>query len=367
MLAAIIICLLVFFLWTIINSMFLPSLPKEAKLNAYPLISVLVPMRNEMRNAQAFIHNIQQLTYPNMEVIVLDDQSTDLTKSILHKAIGLDRRFRMISGKPLPVGWVGKVHACDQLQKLANGDYLLFIDADVRLQPQTIEKSLMLLQTKRAKLLSGFPSFEVPTLLSKLLVPMQHFVVMLHLPIALANWTITPATTAVNGAFMFFEHAAYRKMGTHRAVHSSLVEDVHIARKMKEQGYRVLLANITKNVSCRMYATNGETWEGFLKNIFVGVGRSIPIVIFLTIFYSVFYILPMFLLVYGVVTFQPLYVLPYVILTLQKAFVDWKSNQQLYISCLMPLSATALVAVLWGSTWKAWRKQPYNWKGRNYL
>ncbi|PAQ14679.1 glycosyl transferase family 2 [Bacillaceae bacterium SAOS 7] len=358
--------LVIFVLWTWINAQFLPKLPQKAQVQGKPLVSVLVPLRNEERNAKGLVQSLQSLTYPHLEFILLDDQSTDQTLTILQETIGQDRRFQLLTGKELPPDWVGKVYACHQLQQQAKGDYFLFIDADVRLKPSIIKRSLTLLQQKNAKLLTGFSAFEVPSFLNKLLVPMQHFVVLFHLPIVLANYTNLSATTAAHGAFMLFERTTYQKIGGHQAVRASLVEDVHFARQLKKQGERVLLANITEQVICRMYETNREAWEGFLKNIYIGLGRSPLLVFCLTLFYSVFYIIPLIWLIYGLVSGQWLYCIPYLLTVLQRFYVDKLTNQRKFIAWLMPLSALAFIAIMHASMCKSWLKQSYQWKGRQY-
>lgn len=366
MLFILILCLTIFVIWTFLNALCLPRLPKQATLERTPLVSVMVPMRNEERNAASIIQCLKSLTYPNVEFLLLDDQSTDQTCPILEKEIEADSKFRILSGKNLPNHWVGKVHACHQLQQEANGDYFLFVDADVRLKPQCLEKSISLMQTSHIQLLTGFSAFEVPSFLSKLLVPMQHFVVLFHLPLMIANRTNILATTAAHGGFMLFERLAYRKMGGHVTVRSSLVEDVHIARKMKEQGFKVLLANITDEVSCRMYETNQEVWAGFLKNIYNGLGRSFPLVVLLTVFYSFFYIGPLLLFVFGLFQLQPIYFIPYILITCQRYIVDRVTNQRGYLSLFMPLSAASFIGIMHASMWKSWSKQSYEWKGRYY-
>lgn len=366
MLFSFIICLTIFLIWTIFNALCLPRLPKHANLDQTPLVSVMVPMRNEERNAASIVQCLQSLTYPNVEFLLLDDQSTDQTRSILEKVLSGDTRFRILSGKKMPPQWVGKVHACHQLQQEANGTYLLFVDADVRLKPSSLEKSLSLMQKKRSQLVTGFSAFEVPTFLSKLLVPMQHFVVLFHLPIMIANRTKIEAATAAHGGFMLFERQAYMKMGGHETVQSSLVEDVHISRKMKKQGFKVVLANITDEVSCRMYETNKEVWAGFLKNIYNGLGRSFPLVGGLTVFYSIFYIGPLLLLLFGIFQLQPIYLIPYILITCQRFIVDRVTNQRAYLSLLMPLSAASFIGIMHASMWKSWSKQSYEWKGRFY-
>lgn len=357
---------LFFLAWIILNRLFLPSLPKQVQLSAEPLVSVLVPMRNEERNVEVLVKSLKNSSYANAEFIILNDQSTDGTQAELEKRIAGDSRFTILQGTQLPEGWVGKVYACHQLQQAASGEYLLFVDADVRFRPKAIEQSLALLQRKGAQLLTGFPAFDVAPFLSKLLVPMLHFVILFHLPLALANYTKFKAATAANGMWMMFEQNSYEKMGGHAMVSNSLVEDVHIAREVKAHGFKVVLANITMSVKCRMYETNAEVWEGFLKNSYAGIGRSPAMAAILILFYSIFYILPPFLAIYGLFSGLYWWVLPYALTVAQRWYVDMVTNQRWYLSFLIPLQAFAMLAVLVESMRKSFKKQPYSWKGRHY-
>lgn len=366
MITVLIVIHIAFFFWIVFNRLFLPSLPKQPELKAEPFVSVLVPMRNEERNVSTIVRSLKQNDWERAEFIILNDQSTDGTQAALDKEIAGDARFTVIQGVELPNGWVGKVHACHQLQKHATGDYLFFVDADVRFRKQAIRQTLSLMEQRKASLLSGFPAFEVPVFLSKLLVPMLHFVVLFHLPLLLANYTKFPAATAANGMWMAFERQAYESIGGHSAVRTSLVEDVHIARTLKQAGHKVLLANITASVKCRMYETPAEVWEGFLKNSYTGIGRSPLIAILLTLFYSAFYIFPLFLAVAGAFTGNLEWLIPYALTVLQRWYVDMVTNQRWYLAFLMPFQAAAMLAVMLTAMRKSLKKESYTWKGRHY-
>lgn len=360
------IILSLFIVWTLINLAFLPNLkPKHGRLqNAF--ISILVPMRNEERNVEKCIRMLKNSTYNNVEFIIYDDQSTDQTYPLLKEMVGDDTRFQIIRGVSLAENWVGKVHACYQLRQYAKGDYLCFIDADVTLHPDTLHYAIMRAEEKKAALVTGFPRFQYTNLLDKLVIPMMHFIVYFHLPIALANFTKVPSTSAANGAFMFFKTKIYDQIGGHEAVKSSLVEDVHMARKIKQSGHRVLLANITDFVYCKMYDTSKETWDGFSKNMFVGIGKSKILAIALTAFYTLFYIIPFILFLYGLFTWQLLFVLPYLLTVVHRAISDVKSKTPIFYSLFIPASALVLVAILWRSVYLSVRGKAYTWKGRSY-
>ncbi|MBO8155859.1 MAG: glycosyltransferase [Bacillaceae bacterium] len=366
MIIAVINLLLIFFIWNIVNTRYLPRLPKRAKLEEQLLCSILVPLRNEERNVKGLVQSLQKLQYPHLEFILLDDRSEDDTLDRLKQETAGDSRFRLIEGNNLPEGWVGKVFACYQLSGYAKGDFLLFLDADARLQPEAIGAALTLMKKKDAKLLTGFPVFPVSSWLGALLIPMQHFVVYFHLPLMLVGKTLFPSAVAAHGAFMFFERRAYEVIGGHKSVRSSLVEDVHLARKMKEHGHQVVLANVTEQVTCRMYETSTEVWQGFLKNIYAGLGRSPWLVVMLSGFYGLFYVWPLYWLFYGLITLQMVYVLPFVLGVLQRLWTDWISRQRKIYSLLMPLSALTLIVLMHASMWRSLRKRTYQWKGRYY-
>ena len=358
--------LALFIVWTIINLTFLPKLNGKHPLVKQPLISVLVPMRNEANNVKNCIHMLKNLSYKNLEIIIYEDQSTDQTFTLLQQAIGQDTRFKIIPGVPLKKGWIGKVHACDQLRQYAKGDYLCFVDADVTLHPDVLSYSLERAIHDQASLITGFPKFSYTNWLDRLVIPMMHFIVYFHLPIALANFTKIPATSAANGTFLFFKTDSYDQIGGHKAVKHSLVEDVQIAQTMKKKGHRVLLVNVTDYVTCRMYEKSKETWEGFSKNIFVGIGQSIPLALALTAFYTFFYVMPLLYLLYGIVVWDPLFMVPYALTVVHRAICDKTSKTPWYYSFSIPVSSLMLLAILWRSVYLSGNGKAYTWKGRSY-
>ncbi|MDR0137016.1 glycosyltransferase [Metabacillus idriensis] len=363
--------LLLLLVWTVFNSFFMPKL-KNRSSTKKPLVSILIPLRNEERNARSLVQSLTGLSYPNLEFILLDDQSADQTKEILLCETKHDARFTICSGTELPKGWSGKVHACHQLSHMANGDYYLFLDADVRVHKNTIESSLSLMKEKKAAMLSGFPRFPVKHVLEKLLVPMQHFLIYFHLPLFFANYTSMVSASAAHGAFMMFERKAYKQFGGHAAIKDSIVDDVALARTAKKNHHRVLLANVTDFVTCYMYDSNKEVWDGFKKNIFPGFGRSILIVILFTLFYSMFFIFPLLLAIYGIYflissgEFLLFTFIPLLLIILQKAFIDFRSGQKISLSFAVSFSAAAFLILLYSSMIASFKKSGYSWKGRTY-
>ncbi|TLS36076.1 glycosyltransferase [Pseudalkalibacillus caeni] len=363
-----------FFVWTVINSSFLPSLLRKSA--ALPpgakKVSILIPLRNEERNVPALVKSLKQLTYPNLEIIMLNDNSTDRTGELLEENTKNDSRFHIEQGTVLPDGWNGKVHACFQLGEYATGDYLLFIDADIELSPNVVQKCLQLLREEKAGLLTGFPRFPVTSILQQWLVPLQHFLVLFHLPIWPANNTTRKEYTAAHGAFMLFTREAYVKSGGHAAIRDSLVDDVHLARRVKENGYKGILCSLVSDVRCNMYENNHEAWNGFTKNLFPGLGRSVVFVILISAFYLLFYFLPLPLAILGIYEgvgkgdWKVTYFLPLLFIWLQKLWVDIKAKQNPFLFLWMPLASLAFVVLMYRSMIYGLRKSGYQWKGRTY-
>ncbi|TSB46586.1 glycosyltransferase [Alkalicoccobacillus porphyridii] len=355
-------CLLI---WVFINQHYMPGLQSFNTIKQKDLVSVLIPLRNEERNVSGLIQSLKALSYSNLEFIFLDDQSTDHTKALLEQEIKQLPHAKILDGSALPPSWVGKNFACHQLSQHAKGTYLLFLDADVRLASTAIDVSLHTLQHRTAGLLSGFPKFPVKGLLAMLAVPMQHVFIYLHLPLMLANNSKLPQASAAHGSFMFFNSAIYHAIGGHQAVKSSLVEDVHLARLVKQKGFSTCLANVTNYVSCNMYQSNKDVWAGFSKNAFPGIGKSWLLAAFVIFFYSFIFVLPVGLLWFAFSSHW-LYSIPFALSVITKGAIDYLAAQKAWIAILMPLSALVIIAILLRSMSLTVLKSGYSWKGRTY-
>lgn len=165
---------------------------------------------------------------------------------------------------------------------------------------------------------------------------------------------------------MFFTRDAYEGCGGHAAVKSSLLEDVHLAREVKESGRTAILVNNTADVTCHMYDSNAEVWEGFLKNVYVGLGRNPISVLMLSLFYFSFYFLPLPLFLYGLLWADWVYCVPIMLIWLQTLIIDWASQQDRWHFLLMPLASITFIIIMWASMLKSVKKQGYSWKGRTY-
>ncbi len=233
-----------------------------------PRVSILIPARNEERNILTCLRSVLAQDYPDFQVLVLDDESTDRTAQLALDLSGRDPKLTVLKGKPLPAGWLGKHWACHQLADAASGELLLFSDADTRHDPQTLRNAVAALTNEDLDLLTALPRQEVKSWSEKLLVPIIPWSLLSFLPLFLARWLSSPLLSAGIGQFMLFRRTAYLAIGGHAAVREHAADDLALARRVKAGGLRWQLFDASGRVVCRMYHNFRETFEGFSKNLF---------------------------------------------------------------------------------------------------
>ena len=250
---------------------------QHARPLEFPKVSVLIPARNEENNIERCVQSLLLQDYPNFEVIVLDDQSSDSTKSILKKMAMTAAGLHMIEGRPLPDGWMGKSWACTQLAEKAQGDLFYFTDADTVHQPDALTKIVMALLGEQADFITGFPHQEMHTWGERLIVPFFTWAFYTFLPLWMAYQMRFPALSNAIGQMMLFRRDAYQAIGGHGGVSDQITEDLELAKKIKAAGLRWRVMNAFDLIACRMYHTNQEAVEGFSRNLFAAFGfRVLP-------------------------------------------------------------------------------------------
>jgi len=234
----------------------------------FPFVSILVPARDEEKSISKCIHSLLGQDYPNYEVIVLDDQSSDDTADILQR-IGIDYpRLKVLVGTSPPEGFTGKNWACAQLVQHAQGELLLFTDADTIFQPQALKEIVRAMLGEQADLITGYPRQLMESWGERLLVPFFLWAVLCFTPLWLAYRLRIPSLSTAVGQMMLFRREAYQKVGGHAALGAAIVEDIALARSIKRAGLRWRVVNIMDLISCRMYLGSQEAFDGFAKNLF---------------------------------------------------------------------------------------------------
>jgi chlorobactene glucosyltransferase len=269
----IVIFLAILLLISFINLLTLKRLGRFSASLIFPRVSLLVPARNEAGNIEACARGLLNQDYPDFEVIVLDDESTDGTGEILKRLAAEDNRLHVIHGRPLPAGWLGKNWACHQLSQAASGEYLLFTDADTRHDPLMLRDAIAATLVTRADLLSGLPRQIVKTWSEQLLVPLLAWSFMAFIPIALAERMRAAFLSVAIGQFLLFRRAAYDAIGGHAAVRDKVIEDFELVRKIKKARLRWRFIDATSHIHCRMYHNFNEVFDGLSKNLFAVFGN----------------------------------------------------------------------------------------------
>lgn len=248
-----------------------------ARASGVPAVSVLIPARNEERNIGAAVAAILASEGVDLDLVVLDDGSTDRTPDIL--AAITDPRLRVARAPPLPAGWSGKQHACALLAEQVRHELMVFVDADVRLAPDALCRMAGFMQEHAVGLASGFPRQVTESWAEALLLPLMHFLLLGYLPLARMRRDCAPALGAGCGQLFIARREAYRRAGGHAAIRASLHDGITLPRAFRRAGIMTGLFDATRFASCRMYSSAAEVWWGLSKNATEGMAkpRALPV------------------------------------------------------------------------------------------
>lgn len=323
-----------------------------------PKISILIPARNEEDNIGKLLKCLQEQDYPEFEIIVCDDHSSDNTEEILSWYSGEDKRIHSFLGEKLPENWLGKNFACHQLAQKASGKYLIFLDADVELSPNAFTKAVAFFQEKKLSLLSLFPQQQMNSLAELSSVPVMNWILQSLLPMILVRTTKFPSLSAANGQFMMFETSEYQRNQWHEQVRNKNVEDILLARMIKSQGLKIAVLLGNRDVYCRMYRSWKEAIVGFSRNMHEYFGGKR----FVMLFYWLLIILgPMIVWINWGLDFLGIMIL---LILLNRMLVAWASRQNIAWSVLLhPVQMASFSAIVFYNLYRRIKKDT-EWKGR---
>jgi len=331
-----------------------------------PAISVLIPARNEELGIAACVEAVLASRNVKLEVIVLDDHSTDRTAELVREIASRDSRVRLESAPSLPDGWCGKQHACFVLAKLARRDVLTFLDADVRLKPAALARMLAFLDQSRADFVSGFPRQETRSFLEKLLIPLINWLLLCFLPLFAMRWFRWAAFGAGCGQWFMTTRAAYEKIGGHAAVKSSLHDGLTLPRAYRRGGFRTDLCDASHLATCRMYRSARGVWFGLAKNAREGMAATDQIG-FWTVVLLCGQVLPLVFLIASFVTTPDaglIFGTATLVSFIARFLLARRLDQSALGSLLHPLAILLLLAVQWYAIGRAILGKPVGWKGR---
>lgn len=246
------------------------------KDDSVPLVSIIVPARNEARNIERCLETLGRLDYPAFEVVVVDDRSDDDTASLARQvASGNAEAIRVVEGMPLPEGWFGKPWACRQGAEVARGDFLLFTDADTTHEPSLLSRAMAALRQDGARVLSLLGNQEMETFPEKLVQPQIFALIGLRFRrldrvLTRERWQDAIA----NGQYVLVEASAYTSIGGHEAVRGEVVEDLRLAQELVRAGHPLTVRLARDAFATRMYTSLGEVVNGWTKNVAVGARQA---------------------------------------------------------------------------------------------
>jgi chlorobactene glucosyltransferase len=270
---------------------------KQPRLEPGQRVSILVPARDEEKTIVQCIKSLLAQDYPDFEVLALDDHSRDHTLELLDGLAAQDSRLTVFHGLALPPGWLGKHWACHQLAEAASGELLLFTDADTRHHPQVLREAVSVLAGEQADFLCVWPRQEVLTWGERLVVPLIYWAFIAFLPLGLAYHTRITALTVAIGQFMLIRRVAYNRVGGYAAIRNHTADDLALARRVKAAGLRWLALDGGNRVSCRMYTSFRQAFQGVSKNLFPAFDYRLVPFIFVWTWLGVVFLEPLVVLV----------------------------------------------------------------------
>jgi chlorobactene glucosyltransferase len=341
-----------------------------------PLVSVVVPARNESVNISICVASLLNSLYPSFEIIVVDDGSEDGTGDIVGiLAEHAGGRLRLVDGQPLPDGWLGKPWACWQGYQVARGELIVFTDADTRHDDMLLGHAVGALQQRSADLVSVMPRQLMGSFWERLILP--HIFTILSMryhDLEGINRTHRPKDVIANGQFMLFRRDGYEAIGGHEALRSEVVEDQQLAQRLVATGRSIFIAHAHDVMDTRMYRSLRGIVEGWTKNLALGSSRAAPgwigpaVPWLIVIFLVTIWVAPPITLVAGLFTPLPTVVLGWSFLATTLGLLFWlvvhvwMRVPPLY-AFAYPVGAGITASLFIRS---ALRGQRVEWKGRHY-
>jgi chlorobactene glucosyltransferase len=353
-----------------------------------PLVSIIVPARNEERNIRRCVTSLLDQNYKNYEVIVVDDGSTDDTPRILENIIQTHpqgSRLWVLRLRELPRGWAGKPHAIHKGTQEAHGEWLLFTDADTWHAPNALQCALAWATEEGSDLFSLGTEQVLRGFWEKVLMPMAYLGISMMYPVKKVNDPLSPVAIA-NGQYILIRRAVYDLLGGYARpeLRNTLIDDRDLARLVKQQGFQLRLEDGRGLVRVHMYRGLRDTWQGWRKNVFLGSRGGLAFVLLQLIGLPVVaitpFLLPLMLLMggrgrsrkarreqvtpaeVGIATLLELGpLLAYRVSLDQELKVPW------YYAFTHPLAGAVFEFILAQSTWRVLRHKGVEWRGRRYF
>lgn len=342
-----------------------------------PFVSILVPARDEEANIQRCLESLMAQDYPNFEIIVANDRSTDRTEQIVRSLAERDSRVKLINITHLPEGWTGKTHALHLASKQARGEWLVFTDADTQHSRTCLRRAMSYILRNNVDLFTTVARMENKTWWEKCLTPLLGICLMMWYPPPIVNSKRFSLGFA-NGQFIVIRRTAYEQIGGHEAVRGELLEDIALGKRAKRHGFQLCLALAPDLYTTRMYSDFGRFFRGWSRILLNGLDKSPTRLAVFMGFGLIMSLYPTALTLFCVVDllWSPGYATAIIFLVsmLVYAIKVWTVSITYFVSgsarryaILNPFSTVVVMAILAHAFYKAVRKNSMvEWRGTLY-
>lgn len=347
------------------------KLPEDI-LKTPPLVSVLIPARNEEKNIRKILNSMIKQDYPNLEILVLDDNSTDATGQIVQEFAKKDSRVRLIKGAPLPEGWKGKCFACHQLSKIAKGEYFVFTDADTLHFPSSISGSLAALIKNKLDVTSVYPRQIAVTFSERMTIRFIHFAILSFMPLILVKHTKGPFFSTAIGQFFLFKRQVYEKIGGFESVKDEILEDINMSKQIKRFGFKIMVYDGSDSIFCRMYTNLFDVIKGFSRFIYAAFDCNFLMEAVAVFFISLIFLVPFVLLPLGIFIFDwprmliSLNIIQILLIFVIKSVLAIRFKERILDIFFTPISVAYIALIAMNSYIQSRFGKGVNWKGRTY-
>ncbi|MDR1257332.1 MAG: glycosyltransferase family 2 protein [Spirochaetaceae bacterium] len=356
-----------FFLMASFNIIEMKIRTAKPSLTDGKMVSVLVPARNEEENIERCVNSLRCQTYRNYEILVIDDNSTDGTWSILERLAKEDSRVRIFKGKPLPDDWYGKPFALQQLHEHAAGELLLFTDADTVHTPYSVSWAVTNMEKTKADFVSGYIGQKLLTIGEITTVPILFFLTGFVIPMFLNRFIKLGYFSAAVGQYIVMKTSVFKNIGGYANIRNKTTEDVYLSRYVKSLGYKTEFLDMSNMVKCRMYKGYLEGIRGIGKNIFDFLGKNDILLLLIAVVILIFFVVPFplsFLLIainspfaYHCLAVNVLFTVTWLVMFLGRR-INW-----LFAFLWPVMYINLLITVLW-SWFRTISGRGFVWKGR---
>ncbi len=342
-----------------------------------PMVSVIIPGRDEEERIAECLEAVLAQDYPWFEVIMVDDRSRDRTAGIVERFASEDNRVHLVRGKPLPSGWAGKCHAIHQGVEVAQGEWLLMLDTDTFLKPRCLTAAVQDAIAQGADLYTLIFEAQCRSFWEKVVQPLFFQFILLAMPIHKLNDPDKDDASAP-GPFLLFRRQAYEAIGGHAGMKDEVVEDLRLAQRIKEEGYRLFVTNAVPLVNSRRRIGLKEIWHGWSRVLYSGLDKNPLFAVLAFIGMGIFLLLPWLAVPYALLEFfwNGFGLIPLVLLFLGLAnclvFLTIRGFLHLFykldksLAWLQPLAVLVAMAILVNSVLREVGTGTVVWRGREY-